>query len=209
MSWPIKNLIIVSVLCAASVRGQFFFGNDDNRSVFETNPVPCFVPTGKAAFCVPLKKCEYVSDLVKNLQKPLPGDVALLLKDSFFCKRKNQDDDLEICCPLEGIKPPEETKPPLPDRRGCSTQTGHTSSCTVYNTCSPFLQLLSNLRRPVPRTLPSLMQKSWLCGVENVGGFNLPKICCPDDGILDEPPTPPPPTTTTAPTTTLSPEEER
>ncbi len=215
-------IIFVVSFFSRNCYGQFFFGGGSQETSFETRPLPCFLPTGKAAFCVALKECTYLSDLVKNLQKPIPGDVALLLKDSFFCPRKRPSDDLEICCPLEAIDPPEEDKPPLPDRRGsCLTQTGTAASCAAYNRCSPFLQLLSNLRRPVPRTLPKLMQKTWVCGSENTGGFRIPKICCPNDAILDEPPGRSTTTTTeavpetttseatTTPASTLTPEEQR
>ena len=71
----------------------------------------------------------------------------------------------------------------------------------LYNKCTPFLQLLLNLKRPIPPTLPNLMQGSWLCGLENVAGFNLPKICCPNDAIVVEPT----PSTTTTTTTTTTP----
>merc|ERR1712008_519061 len=93
----------------------------------------------------------------------------------------------QICCPLEGIEPQIEEKPSLPDKEECGTQNGAPASCTLYNKCSPFLQLLLNLKRPIPPTLPNLMQGSWLCGLENVAGFNLPKICCPNDAIVVEP----------------------
>ena len=71
----------------------------------------------------------------------------------------------------------------------------------LNNKCTPFLQLLLNLKRPIPPTLPNLMQGSWLCGLENVAGFNLPKICCPNDAIVVEPT----PSTTTTTTTTTTP----
>ena len=46
------------------------------------------MPTGKSGFCVPQNQCIYIQDLIKNLQKPLPGDVALYIKDSFFCPKE-------------------------------------------------------------------------------------------------------------------------
>lgn len=75
-------------------------------------------------------------------------------------------------------------------------QGGGTGSCTVYFQCPPLLQLLSNLRRPFPAELPRLMQSSVLCGRENVGGINLPKVCCPTDAVK-----------TTVKTTTSKPRE--
>ena len=38
--------------------------------------------------------------------------------------------------------------------------------------------MISNLSRPFPGELPSLMKESLMCGRENVGGFHLPKVCC-------------------------------
>ena len=136
--------------------------------------------------------------MVKNLKKPIPKDVAKLIKDSFFCPRDNKEQDIEICCPFEGIDPPLELKPAnLPDKNACLTQTGVPASCALYSNCSPFLELLLNLQKPIPSTLPRLMVGSWLCGRQNIGGFNLPKICCPDQAIVK-------PTTTTTTTTTTS-----
>ena len=68
---------------------QFTFGfggsgNNNNKP----KPRPCRVPTGKSGFCVPQNQCIYIQDLIKNLQKPLPGDVALYIKDSFFCPKE-------------------------------------------------------------------------------------------------------------------------
>ena len=68
---------------------QFTFGfggsgNNNNKP----KPRPCRVPTGKSGFCVPQNQCIYIQDLIKNLQKPLPGDVALYIKDSFFCSKE-------------------------------------------------------------------------------------------------------------------------
>ena len=63
---------------------QFIFGGNNNKP----KPRPCRVPTGKSGFCVPQNQCIYIKDLIKNLQKPLPGDVALYIKDSFFCPKE-------------------------------------------------------------------------------------------------------------------------
>ena len=43
------------------------------------------------------------------MQKPLPGDVALLIRDSFFCEIRNKQ--VEVCCPLTGIVPPATVQP--------------------------------------------------------------------------------------------------
>ena len=92
----------------------------------------------------------------------------------------------------------------------CTAQGGEEGSCTVYFQCPPLLQLLSNLRRPFPAELPRFMQSSILCGRENVGGLNLPKVCCPKEAVQKTPgtskPTPP---TTSKPTPTSKPTDEQ
>ena len=61
-------------------------GENDKRGSFEDQPrtglLPrsCRVPTGKASFCVPLKQCPYVRDLLKSLQKPYPDNVNLIIR---------------------------------------------------------------------------------------------------------------------------------
>jgi len=132
---------------------QFTFGfggsgNNNNKP----KPRPCRVPTGKSGFCVPQNQCIYIQDLIKNLQKPLPGDVALYIKDSFFCP-KEAGIAQELCCPVAGIDPPVEDSKALPEKNECEFQIGEKASCEFYNLCSPFLQLLSNLRKPVPKNV--------------------------------------------------------
>ena len=38
--------------------------------------------------------------------------------------------------------------------------------------------MISNLTRPLSKELPNLIKNSLICGRENVGGFDLPKVCC-------------------------------
>ena len=52
---------------------------------------------------------------IGNLQKPLPGDVSLFLKDSFFCAKKNAAGETTVCCPLEGVEPTVPEKPAIDD----------------------------------------------------------------------------------------------
>lgn len=116
---PTKMKILIVILATFLSNnvafGQFFF-NDESRNDFQQKPRPCFVPTGDTSFCVSLNRCPYVKDLMRNLQKPLPGDVAILLKDSFFCPKIGQN-EIEICCPFESIvEPVIENKPILPDK---------------------------------------------------------------------------------------------
>ena len=44
-----------------------------------------------------------------------PGDVALLIKDSFFCP-KSESGEARVCCPLDGIDPPIEQTPTVEDK---------------------------------------------------------------------------------------------
>ncbi len=60
------------------------------------------------------------------------------------------------------------------------------ATCTAYSNCSPFLQLVANVRRPIPPELPRLMRSGWMCGLEASGsGVRLPKICCPTAALID------------------------
>ena len=38
--------------------------------------------------------------------------------------------------------------------------------------------------RPFPSDFASLMNHSLLCGKKHVGGFNMPKVCCPPDAVV-------------------------
>ena len=75
--------------------------------------LPCHVPTGRASFCVPIDRCKQLSGLIKNLQKPIPGDVGKYIKDSFFCPSKNK-----VCCPFNSIINPKPATRPLIRNRG-------------------------------------------------------------------------------------------
>jgi len=201
-------LPLVVCIIISRAKGQISFGGpvNNNRGSFGgrlggQERRQCRVPTGKASFCVSHTECPYVLDLIRSLKEDRPSNVNLIIRQSFFCPKQQASDPLQLCCPLEGIQPQIEDKPTLPDKNECGTQTGAPASCTLYNKCTPFLQLLLNLKRPIPPTLPNLMQGSWLCGLENVAGFNLPKICCPNDAIVVEPT----PSTTTTTTTTTTP----
>ena len=65
----------------------------------------------------------------------------------------------------------------------CSVQGDATGTCAVYFKCNPLLQLLSNLKQPFPPEISQLMKGSLLCGFENIGGLNLPKVCCPTKAV--------------------------
>merc|ERR1711972_488648 len=65
-----------------------------------TDVPSCHLPAGRAAVCVPIAACSHLASLVGNLRAPLPRDVALLLRDSFFCSGTGSS--VQVCCPVEG-----------------------------------------------------------------------------------------------------------
>ena len=81
-------LVLGLLFLTVEAKGQLLnFGEHRDSFLGEETTRPCRVPTGKSGFCVKQNQCPYISDLIKNLKKPLPGDVALLIRDSFFCPK--------------------------------------------------------------------------------------------------------------------------
>eukprot|EP00091_Calanus_sinicus_P023590 TRINITY_DN8042_c0_g1_i2.p1 TRINITY_DN8042_c0_g1~~TRINITY_DN8042_c0_g1_i2.p1 ORF type:complete len:113 (-),score=20.42 TRINITY_DN8042_c0_g1_i2:62-400(-) len=64
----------------------------------------CQLPSGKAAVCVAISQCGHLTSLIGNLQQPLPRDVGLLIRDSFFCG--SSGGSVSVCCPLDGLVSP-------------------------------------------------------------------------------------------------------
>ena len=56
--------------------------------------------------------------LFGNLRQPIPGDVSLIISDSFFCPRDSPSDDVQICCPLDGIVDPKPEQGPRIRNKG-------------------------------------------------------------------------------------------
>ena len=83
---------------------QFHFNNP--LTTERTNvPTSCRAPNGKESLCVAASRCKQLSALLKNLQKPISGDIGKYIKDSFICKNKLKGaKSNEVCCPLDGIK---------------------------------------------------------------------------------------------------------
>ena len=83
---------------------QFHF-NDQLTTERTVVPSSCKAPNGKPSLCVPPSRCKQLSALLKNLQKPISGDVGKYIKDSFVCKNgfKGAKSN-EVCCPLDGIQ---------------------------------------------------------------------------------------------------------
>ena len=86
------------------VFAQFHFNNPFTTE--KTNiPTSCKGPNGQPSLCVPPSRCNQLSALLKNLQKPISGDVAKYIKDSFVCKNEfTGEAKNEVCCPLDGIR---------------------------------------------------------------------------------------------------------
>lgn len=139
---------------------------------------PCHLPSGDSASCVPITQCGHVTALLGNLQKPLPKDVALLIRESFFCG--NKDGQVLVCCPAEGLTVEgDQEDSSVTDRNFCEYQAGIPSTCVLYNKCLPFMEMMSNLRKPLPTSVSSLVASSYLCGVTEDGDKKYPNICCP------------------------------
>merc|ERR1712223_365668 len=146
-----------------------------------TDVPSCHLPAGRAAVCVPIAACSHLASLVGNLRAPLPRDVALLLRDSFFCSGTGSA--VQVCCPVEGrisllferprasmtvltgLVSPSSARPQVRDRPNCAIQDGP-AECVAYNVCSPFVQLLSNLKKPLHPVVPTMVRSSYLCGRE-------------------------------------------
>ena len=161
-----------------------------------TDVPSCHLPAGRAAVCVPIAACSHLASLVGNLRAPLPRDVALLIRDSFFCSGTGTG--VQVCCPVQGLVSPAAARPQVRDRPGCSMQ-GEDAECVVYSACNPFVQMLSNLKKPLHPVVPALVRSSYLCGTETQpSGGSLPKVCCPSAALAaqatpDSTPSPPPP----------------
>ena len=50
----------------------------------------CHLASGKSGLCAPINQCGQVTALLSNLRKPLPRDVALLVREAFFCGSQNR-----------------------------------------------------------------------------------------------------------------------
>lgn len=139
----------------------------------------CRQVSGKPGLCVSLHRCNMVLELIRNLQKPLPKDVGLLLKDSFFCG--SDKGGVGVCCPEANVARTTNTQ--IDKGSGqCKYQDGSAGTCLSYLECFPFLQLLQNLRKPLPIEVPLIMREVYLCGRDD----GVPKICCPSESIISQ-----------------------
>ena len=153
----------------------------------------CHLPSGSPASCVQIKQCLHVTSLLANLQKPLPKDVALLIRESYFCGTKQGE--VAVCCPREGLSDQDDDDDDdddgskntgVEERSYCEYQASVPSSCVLYTKCLPFVQMMANLRKPLPSSVSSLVASSYLCGVtEDENNRRYPNICCPTAALND------------------------
>eukprot|EP00090_Calanus_glacialis_P037752 TRINITY_DN6531_c0_g1_i2.p1 TRINITY_DN6531_c0_g1~~TRINITY_DN6531_c0_g1_i2.p1 ORF type:complete len:493 (-),score=122.35 TRINITY_DN6531_c0_g1_i2:89-1567(-) len=148
----------------------------------------CQLPSGKAALCVAISQCGHLTSLIGNLQQPLPRDVSLLIRDSFFCG--SSGGSVSVCCPLDGLVSPA-GRPQVRNRGTCEMQGGEEAECVKYSSCSPFVQMMVNLKKPLHPAVPSMVRSSFLCGIDDSTGQKLPQICCPSAALAvkQKPPT--------------------
>jgi len=140
----------------------------------------CQLPSGKAAVCVSIAQCGHLTSLIGNLQQPLPRDVGLLIRDSFFCG--NTRGSVSVCCPLDGLVTPV-SRPTVKNRNTCGMQEGVEAECVKYSSCSPFVQMMINLKKPLHPAVPSMVRSSFLCGIDDSTDQKLPKVCCPSAAL--------------------------
>ena len=144
----------------------------------------CHLPSGSVGVCVEISRCNHMTKLIQNLQKPFPNDVSLLIRDSFLCGVSGSQ--VSVCCPLDGLVSPllDEDVPDTETRDTCAMQRGEPAQCVTYNKCSPFVQLLVNIKKPLDPVVPRMVRSSYLCGVDESTGAILPQICCPSAALL-------------------------
>merc|ERR1719411_1239929 len=150
-------------------------------SVTSDGDTTCHLPRGDPGVCVDISRCSHLTKLISNLQKPFPSDVSLLIRDSFLCSASATA--VSVCCPLDGLVSPLEDPPEAEPRDTCQMQRGEPAECVTYSKCSPFVQLLVNLKKPLDPVVPRMVRSSFLCGVDESSGTILPQICCPSAAL--------------------------
>ena len=153
----------------------------------------CHLPSGNPGLCVDIASCSHITKLISNLQKPFPSDVSLLIRDSFLCGSKSGS--VQVCCPEDGLlsPAPDQDLSSQETRGSCAMQRDQPAQCVTYNQCSPFVQLLVNIKKPLDPVVPRMIRSSYLCGVDESEQSNLPKVCCPTAALTASSQTPPTP----------------
>ena len=118
----------------------------------------CHLPAGDAGLCVEIAQCGHLTKLISNLQKPFPRDVSLLIRDSFLCGSSGSS--VSVCCPSDGLVTPAESPETVPRRSDpdCAMQAGAGAECVTYSQCSPFVQLLVNIKKPLDPVVPAMIR---------------------------------------------------
>ena len=124
----------------------------------------CHLPAGDPGLCVEISRCGHLTKLIANLQKPFPRDVSLLIRDSFLCGSSGAS--VAVCCPRDGLVTPVTPEPetdspePVPRRSEpeCAMQAGAGAQCVTYSQCSPFVQLLINIKKPLDPVVPAMIR---------------------------------------------------
>jgi len=89
---------------------------------------------------------------------------------------------VSVCCPLDGLVSPV-GRPQVRDRNSCEMQEDVEAECVKYSSCSPFVQMMVNLKKPLHPAVPSMVRSSFLCGIDDSTGQKLPKVCCPSAAL--------------------------
>jgi len=144
----------------------------------------CYLPTGRSGICIPISQCVYMQNLIANLQKPLPSDVSLLIRESFFCG--SDRGTVSVCCPLDGLGNRLADVPTILDKNKCQFQDHKEASCVKYSQCLPFAHLIGNLKKPILPAIGSIVRSAYMCGFNDQTGNVVPKVCCPSDGFIAE-----------------------
>ena len=121
----------------------------------------CHLPAGDAGLCVDIAQCGHLTKLISNLQKPFPRDVSLLIRDSFLCGSSGTS--VSVCCPRSGLVTPVTGQPetetfPRRSEPECAMQAGAGAQCVTYSQCSPFVQLLVNIKKPLDPVVPAMIR---------------------------------------------------
>ena len=133
-------------------------------SVASGQEASCQLPAGDAGLCVKITRCGHLTKLISNLRKPFPRDVSLLIRDSFLCG--SHGSSVSVCCPRDGLvtpvtEDPNQKSPLTASRRSqsdCAMQAGAEAECVTYSQCSPFVQLLVNIKKPLDPVVPAMIR---------------------------------------------------
>jgi len=153
---------------------------------------PCFLPKGTPGSCVSASSCPSASALLAGFKENVfTNDLKLLLKQSLFCPKTSG----KICCPNTDIH--HEKKKRLPQNKApaerdyCQLQNGDHAMCVQLTSCSPFMELMAGLKKPMNGSVvPSFIRSAFLCGAANgLDGRKHARVCCPVQALklLPEP----------------------